>query len=272
MVGERTVEALHHRDHALGGVAMRVNGLRRGARVRDVSFDVRRGEILGLAGLVGSGRTETLRAVFGADPSERGSVERESGPPLSIHSPRDAVRAGIGMLPEDRHEQAILHAQPVRVNMTLTALRRFARARWWIERRREDRAARDLRARLDVRCDSLEQAAGELSGGNQQKVVMARWLLRECDVLLFDEPTRGIDVAARAAIYGLLNELAASGKALVIVSGELEELTALCDRIAVMSDGRLAATFARSEWTEEAILAAAFSNYAERRDAAPRSH
>jgi ribose transport system ATP-binding protein len=269
MVGERAVQALEHRKHARADVALRVEGLTRGSRVRNVTFDVHRGEIFGLAGLVGSGRTETLRAIFGADPVESGHVSRGSGPPLRIASPRDAVRAGIGMVPEDRKEQALLHSQPIRVNVTLATLRAFVRQGWWIDDEHEAGAAEELRVRLDVRSRSVDQPAGELSGGNQQKVVIARWLLRDCDVLLFDEPTHGIDVAAKVAVYRLLNELAAGGKALVVVSSELPELMALCDRIAVISDGRLVSTFARGEWTEEAIVAAAFSEYAGRREHAP---
>jgi ribose transport system ATP-binding protein len=271
MVGERAVKALDQRTHARGHVALRVEGLTRGRRVRNVSFEVRRGEIFGLAGLVGSGRTETLRAIFGADRAVSGQLRGPSGPPLRISEPRDAVRAGIGMIPEDRKEQAILHSQPVRVNVTLAALRDFVRARWWIDRARETGAASDLQSRLDLRSHSVEQPAGELSGGNQQKVVIGRWLLRDCDVLLFDEPTRGIDVAAKIAVYRVLNELAASGKALVVVSSELTELMALCDRIGVMSDGKLVATFTRGAWTEDAIVAAAFSEYAGRRERVPRA-
>jgi ribose transport system ATP-binding protein len=234
-----------------------------------VSFEVRKGEILGLAGLVGSGRTETLRAIFGADSIDSGRVTRGSGAPLAIRNPRDAVRAGIGMVPEDRQAQALLPSQPVRMNMTLAVLADFARRGWWMDDKREIIAAEALRARLDVRSHSLDQQARELSGGNQQKVVIARWLLRDCDVLLFDEPTRGIDVGAKVAVYRVLKELAARGRALVVVSSELPELMALCDRIAVMSAGRLVATFARESWSEEAIVAAAFSEYAGRGDAAP---
>jgi ribose transport system ATP-binding protein len=262
MVGERGVEALGAREHPLGEVALCVTGLCRGERVRGVGFEVRHGEIFGLAGLVGSGRTETLRAVFGADLPESGLVRRGSGPPLAIRSPRDAVRAGIGMVPEDRKQQALLLTQPVRVNLTLGRLAALARRRVWIEPGREHRAAEELHGRLRVQSQSLEQPAGELSGGNQQKVVIARWLLRDCDVLLFDEPTRGIDVAAKIAVYRLLHELAARGKALVVVSSELAELMALCDRIGVMSAGRLVATYSRGEWSEQAITAAAFSGYA----------
>jgi ribose transport system ATP-binding protein len=262
MVGERGVDALDHQPRRLGDVALRVEGLTRADRVRDVHFEVRRGEIFGLAGLVGSGRTETLRAIFGADLPDAGRVVRGSGPPLAIRGPWDAVRAGIGMVPEDRKDQALLLSQPLRVNMTLAQLPALARRRAWINRDREDRAAAALHQRLQVHSRSLEQPASELSGGNQQKVVIARWLLRDCDVLLFDEPTRGIDVAAKLAVYRLLQELAARGKALVVVSSELGELMALCNRIGVMSAGRLVATYARGEWTEERITAAAFEGYA----------
>jgi ribose transport system ATP-binding protein len=261
MVGARAIEALERRPHAPGDVRLRVQGLCRGARVRDVSFEVRAGEILGIAGLVGSGRTEMLRAIFGADRPRAGELRREAAS-LRIRGPWDAVAAGIGMVPEDRKEQGLLHTQPVRANMTLGVLPRLSRRGWWIDRRRERQTAEELRARLEVRSRSLEQPAGELSGGNQQKVLIARWLLQDCDVLLFDEPTRGIDIAAKAAIYRTLGELAARGTAIVLVSSELQELMALCDRIAVMSAGRLVATFPRDRWTEDAIVAAAFSGYA----------
>jgi ribose transport system ATP-binding protein len=268
MVGERVLDAMAHGAHARGGTALQVSGLTRGTRVRNVSFEVAAGEIFGLAGLVGSGRTETLRAIFGADVPDAGVVTRGGSVALAIRRPSDAVRAGIGMIPEDRKAQAILHSQPVRANMTLAALRTCTRAGWWIDSASEARVAETLRVRLDVRAHSLDQPAGELSGGNQQKVVMSRWLLRECDVLLFDEPTRGIDVAARASIYGLLRELAGRGKALVVVSSDLPELMALCDRIGVLSAGRLVATFDRAEYTQERIMAAAFSGDARGRGAA----
>ena len=261
MVGERAVDALDQRDHGGGDVALRVDGLTRAGRLRNVSFEVRRGEILGLAGLVGSGRTETLRAIFGADRVDAGWVSRGSGPPLAIAAPSDAVRAGIGMIPEDRKEQALLLSQPIRTNMTLAVLPAFARW-WWIDGEHEVQAAHALHGRLEVRSRSIDQRAGELSGGNQQKVVIARWLLRDCEVLLFDEPTRGIDVAAKIAVYRVLNELASRGKALVLVSSELPELMSLCDRIAVMSAGRLVQTLRRGDWSEEAIVAASFSEYA----------
>jgi ribose transport system ATP-binding protein len=228
-----------------------------------VSFEVRRGEILGLAGLIGSGRTETLRAAYGADLPERGEVwgAGPRGGALGIRSPADAVRAGIGMIPEDRKEHGLLLPRSVRVNTTLARLGSFVRRWGWIDAEAEWIATRALCDRLDVQCRSMEQPTSELSGGNQQKVVIARWLLRDCDVLLFDEPTRGVDVASKWGIYRLLDELARAGKAIVMVSSELEELLALCDRIAVLSAGRLVATFQRGDWDAERIMAAAFSEH-----------
>jgi ribose transport system ATP-binding protein len=269
MVGTAAAgEAAPRAPRTAGPVALRVDGLTRGTRPRGVGFEVRRGEILGLAGLVGSGRTETLRAIVGADRPDAGRISGADGTPLVMHSPRDAVRAGIGLVPEDRRTQALCLSQPIRVNLTLPSLAAFAARFGWIDRGRERRAAEAERTRLAIRSVSIEQPAGELSGGNQQNVVIARWLLRDVDVLLIDEPTRGVDVAAKAAVHAALHELAADGKALVVVSSELAELTALCDRIAVLSDGRLVATFDRETWSETAITAAAFSGYAARPAAA----
>jgi ribose transport system ATP-binding protein len=241
--------------------ALRVRGLCAGARVRDVTFDVRHGEILGLAGLIGSGRTETLRAIFGADAKQAGEVFVGTSPqPVAIGQPADAVRAGLGMVPEDRKQDGLLMAQSVRVNTTLATLSRHVRG-LWLDRSAETRTTDFLCRRLAVNCASSEQAVGELSGGNQQKIVIARWLARDCRVLLFDEPTRGIDVAAKETIYQLLRDLAAEGKGVLVVSSELNELMELCDRILVMSAGRIAAEFLPGEWTQEKITQAAFSGF-----------
>jgi ribose transport system ATP-binding protein len=246
-----------------GAIALRVAGLTRGERPHDVSFEVRHGEILGLAGLVGSGRSETLRAIVGADRTTTGAVRRGDGPPLRIRCPRDAIRAGIGFIPEDRKVDGLCLSQSIRLNLTLAMLPAFAR-RGWIDRRRETAAADAIRDRFAIGSRSLEQPADELSGGNQQKILIGRWLLRDADVLLVDEPTRGIDVGAKRAVHAALREQAWRGRALVVVSSELSELMALCDRIAVLSNGRLVATFDRSAFDEAAITAAAFSGYAGR--------
>ncbi|HVV70081.1 MAG TPA: sugar ABC transporter ATP-binding protein [Verrucomicrobiae bacterium] len=272
MVGHDLPERKSTAIRAAGELAMRVKGLSAAQRVRNVSFEVRRGEILGLAGLIGSGRTETLRAIFGADPKDSGEIFLgRSETPVRIARPADAVRAGIGMVPEDRKLDGLLLAQSIRVNSTLATLAQHVQGGGWVNFRSEEETTNALCQRLSVRCGSGEQVVSELSGGNQQKVVIGRWLARNCNVLLFDEPTRGIDVAAKDAIYQLVRDLAAEGKALVIVSSELTELMALCDRILVMSAGRLVAEFLPGEWTQEKITHAAFSGYLDRQDAVTSS-
>jgi ribose transport system ATP-binding protein len=262
MVGRDLGEAQPRAQRTPGPVALRVEGLRRGNAVRDVSFQVRQGEILGFAGLMGSGRTETLRAVFGADHRDTGDIFLGGASvPARIRSPRDAVRRGMALLTEDRKEQGLLLPLSVRINITLARLAEVARTGGWLRADRERDAARRLVDALGIRCRSTEQPAATLSGGNQQKVVLARWLFRDARVLLFDEPTRGIDVGAKFEIYRLLAELAERGKAIVVASSDLIELFAICDRIAVMSAGRLAATFRRGEWSQDAVMQAALSEY-----------
>jgi ribose transport system ATP-binding protein len=260
MVG-RDLTSLEHRPaRKPGAVAMRVEGLHRGTTVRGVSFEARQGEILGFAGLMGSGRTETMRAVFGADARAAGRIYLK-GEQVRIRSPRDAVRQGVALLTEDRKQQGLLLPLSVRINITLASLRRLSFRRCWLSPGLERQRAAEWAGRLSVRCHSLEQPVVELSGGNQQKVVLARWLMRDCDVVIFDEPTRGIDIGAKFEIYALLDRLAGEGKAVVMVSSDLRELMAVCDRIAVMSAGRLVETFARGEWSEDKILSAALSEY-----------
>jgi ribose transport system ATP-binding protein len=269
MVGHDLPERKAATERTAGEPALRVDRLRVGDRVREVSFQVGRGEILGLAGLIGSGRTETLRAIFGADKKDGGEVFLGNATqPTVIREPADAVRAGIGMIPEDRKQDALLLAQSIRVNTTLATLPRHARRGGWLDAKAETETTSSMCQRLDVRCASLEQAVSELSGGNQQKVVIGRWLARDCSVLLFDEPTRGIDVAAKDMVYQLLRDLAADGKAVVFVSSELAELMAVCDRILVMSAGHIAAEFLPGEWTQEKITQAAFSGYLDRQHSA----
>jgi ribose transport system ATP-binding protein len=247
--------------------ALSVRNLRSGERVRDVTFDARSGEILGMAGLIGSGRTETLRAIFGADPKDSGEI-RVNGQCVAIESPADAVRAGIGLVPEDRKQHGLLLPQSIRVNTTLATLRRHTGHGGWLDGPAERATTSSFCQRLDVRCASIEQPVGELSGGNQQKVVIARWLARDCSILLFDEPTRGIDVAAKDLVYRLLRDLAEAGKAVVVVSSELTELMALSDRILVMSAGRISSEFTPGQWSQEKITRAAFSGHLDHKDQA----
>ena len=261
MVG-RDLEGGHLRSGSQAGpVALRVDGLTVGEKVRDVSFEVRRGEILGVAGLMGSGRTETMRAVFGADRADSGRIYLYEAPePVGIRTPRDAVRHGVALLTEDRKEQGLLLTLAVRENISLTRLGDVSRL-GWMDRSKERLVAGRYIDALSVRCASAEQTVGELSGGNQQKVVIAKWIFRDCDILIFDEPTRGIDVGAKFEIFHMLTELADKEKAIVFISSDLKELMAVCDRIMVMSAGRVAATFDRGQWSEERIMSAAFSEY-----------
>jgi ribose transport system ATP-binding protein len=251
-------EQLRHAGRP-GEVALRASGLNLGEKVRNVSFEVRCGEVLGVAGLMGSGRTETMRALFGADKADAGQVYLGgSDEPVKIGSPRDAVRSGIAFLTEDRKGQGLLLPLTVRKNISLMRLRDVSRLGWMNEPKERSVASGYVDA-LSVRCSSAEQATGELSGGNQQKVVIAKWLYRDCDVLIFDEPTKGIDVGAKFEIYNQLGRLAEKGKAIIFISSDLKELMAVCDRIMVMSAGTVAGTFDRDQWSREKIMAAALS-------------
>lgn len=237
MVGRELKNEFPPRRTNPGAVRLEVRGLRRGTAVRDVGFDVRRGEILGLAGLVGAGRTEAVRLLFGADAREAGEV-RLDGVPLEIRSPQDAIAAGIGLLTEDRKLQGLVLGHSVRENFALPNLGWLSR-NGFVQRRRELDELEGHVRRLSIRLSGHEQRAGQLSGGNQQKVVLAKWLARACDVLVFDEPTRGIDAGAKYEIYVLLNDLAAQGKSIIMISSELPELLGLADRILVLHDGRV---------------------------------
>jgi ribose transport system ATP-binding protein len=253
-------EQLRHGTKS-GTIALRVEGLTVSDKVKDVSFEVHRGEILGVAGLMGSGRTETMRAVFGADKADRGRIYLYgSSEPVEIRRPRDAVRKGIALLTEDRKGQGLLLSLAVRKNISLARMADVSRF-GWLDVSKECAVAGRYVDALSVRCSSTEQTVSELSGGNQQKVVIAKWMYRDCDILIFDEPTRGIDVGAKFEIYNMLSELAAKGKAIIFVSSDLKELMAVCDRIMVMSAGKVAGTFDRGQWSREKIMSAAFSGY-----------
>jgi ribose transport system ATP-binding protein len=257
MVGRDLEREQLRRGGQVGPAALRVVGLTRGRKVRNVSFEVRRGEILGVAGLMGSGRTETMRALYGADRADSGRIYLyEASEPVRIRTPREAVRNGIAFLTEDRKEQGLLLSLPVRTNISLTRLRNVSRFGWMDVSRERSTAGRYIDA-LSIRCSSAEQRVGELSGGNQQKVVIAKWIYRDCDVLIFDEPTRGIDVGAKFELYNMLADLAGKGKAVIFVSSDLKELMAVCDRIMVMAAGRVTATLDRGRWSREQIMAAA---------------
>jgi L-arabinose transport system ATP-binding protein len=225
--------------------------------VRDISLQVRAGEVVALAGLVGAGRSELAGALAGDLPIRSGEV-RVDGKPLRLRQPRDAVRAGLGYAPEERKAQALLLHRGVRDNITLAMLDRLRRWRF-IRRGEERRLAERYVAALRVRTPSIEQEVRKLSGGNQQKVVLARWLARKPKVLILDEPTRGVDVGAKVEIYHVIEELAESGVAVLVISSELPEVLGLADRIVVMQHGHVTGELDRSEASEEAILALAMA-------------
>jgi ribose transport system ATP-binding protein len=244
-----------------GPVALRVRHLCAGPTVHDVSFEVREGEILGMAGLMGSGRTEAMRALYGADPREGGEVfVGAASDPVTFRTPRQAVRSGIALLTENRKEQGLLMPLSIRDNTTLPSLTRLQTWGGWLQAKTERAASWRWTSALGVRCHTDQQSVSQLSGGNQQKIILARWLLRDCKILILDEPTRGIDVGAKLEIYRLLERLAAERKALVVVSSDLPELMRVADRIAVMSAGRLVQTFTRNTWSEDAIMKAALTH------------
>jgi ribose transport system ATP-binding protein len=236
-----------------GDVSFEVKSLRtRRFPSCEVSLAVRRGEILGLAGLVGAGRSELAQAIFGADRPLAGTVLME-GKSLSIHSPQDAITNGIYLVPEDRRSLGLITEMTVRENITLPALYRYASA-GMIHRPAETAASKTICEALKVKAPSVETAAAQLSGGNQQKVVLAKWLSLNPKVILFDEPTRGIDVGAKAEIYQLMRRLANDGVAIVMISSDMEEILGNSDRVAVMHEGRISGVLERSECTQEAIM------------------
>ncbi|MFV3406483.1 sugar ABC transporter ATP-binding protein [Pseudomonas sp. NY15463] len=274
MVGRALGEHIDLGQRNLGAPLLKVEHLSRGDKVRDVSFEVRAGEIFGISGLIGAGRTELLRLIYGADRADSGTVSLGQPPrPVVVDSPKAAVKAGIALITEDRKGEGLLLTQSISANIALGNLAAVSHAGVLDSGAERSLAERQISA-MRIRSAGPEQAVGELSGGNQQKVVIGRWLERDCQVLLFDEPTRGIDVGAKFDIYGLLAELARQGKALVVVSSDLRELMLICDRIAVLSAGRLIDTFDRDRWSQDQLLAAAFAGYQKRdallHDAAPR--
>ncbi|WP_425482617.1 sugar ABC transporter ATP-binding protein [Agromyces allii] len=236
-----------------GEPVLAVSGLSTRSLLRDVSFEVHAGEILGFAGLMGAGRTEVARAIVGADPRESGEI-RMHGRPVSIGNPAEASRHGIGYLSEDRKHLGVLLERSVRENIVLSALRDYTSTLGFVNDTRIEATGRDYIEKLRIKTPSSAQLVRNLSGGNQQKVVIAKWLAKDCDVLIFDEPTRGIDVGAKEEIYALLKGLAEQGKAIVMISSELPEVLRLSDRIAVMAEGRLTAILDNADATQENLM------------------
>jgi ribose transport system ATP-binding protein len=253
MVGRELLTEIFHKEQAeIGDPLLEVRGLTGRTFVKDVTFTLRRGEILGFAGLVGAGRTETARLLFGADPVESGEILIE-GKPVRIHSPVHAVQAGLSLVPEDRGLQGLVLMLPVQENVVLPTLDRHSRA-GWVNRRGTRDTAQEYVDKLNIRTPHLLQKAVYLSGGNQQKVVLAKWLASNPKVLIMDEPTRGIDVGAKAEVHALMSQLAQAGMGIIMISSELPEILGMSDRILVMSEGRVTAILDREEADQEKIM------------------
>jgi ribose transport system ATP-binding protein len=253
MVGRKLEQEFPPRQARIGAPRLVADNLCRGARVRNVSFTVHQGEILALTGLVGSGRSETARLLFGADRPDAGTITLD-GRPLRLRSPRDAIRARICLLGEDRKAHGLVLGRSVLENFALPNLGRWSRFGWLLRGRERAAFARHAE-RLRIRTPHSGQLARNLSGGNQQKVVLAKWLEANCDVLIFDEPTRGIDVGAKYEIYLLMNELARQGKAILMISSELPEVLGMADRILVLHEGRVTGEITNvKEATQEQIM------------------
>jgi ribose transport system ATP-binding protein len=258
MVGRDLKDHFPKQRAAVGEEVLRVEKLRREGVLHEISFSLRRGEVVGLAGLMGSGRTELARAIFGADPIHGGRLFVR-GQEKKISSPRVAIDLGLGLLTEDRKQQGLVLVLSVRENVCLPSVSRWSRA-GMVQTSREVAAADQRIRELRIKTPSALQRVVNLSGGNQQKVVLAKWLCTEADILIFDEPTRGIDVGSKVEIYQLINQLAARGAAILMISSELPEILGMSDRILVMHAGRIAGEFAAGEATQEKLLAAALGN------------
>jgi ribose transport system ATP-binding protein len=261
MVGRDLSEKFPKETAPRGAEVLRVEGLSQNDKLHDISFNVHAGEVLGIAGLIGAGRTELVRAIFGADPIDSGQILID-GRQVRIHSPSDAIRHGIALLTEDRKQQGLILQMTVRENVTLSVLKRLTRG-LLTDRRKESSLTQEYIKSIAIKTPSQNQQVINLSGGNQQKVVLSKWMATQPRVLIFDEPTRGIDVGAKVEIYKLINQLARQGVAIIMVSSELPEVIGMSDRIMVLREGRVAGFLDRSEATEERIMLYATGQHAE---------
>lgn len=234
-------------------VVLEIRNLNLGRVLRDVSFSLKKGEILGFAGLMGAGRTEVARAIFGADDFDNGEI-LINGQPVQIRQPKDAVAYGIGYLSEDRKRYGLTLGMDVKENIAMASMPQFLRWKGWMDFKKEAAKAKEMVAALNIKTPSIEQKVNFLSGGNQQKVVVGKWLTADTNILIFDEPTRGIDVGAKSEIYKLLNDLAGQGKSIIMISSELPEILRMSHRVVVMCEGRVTGVLNADELTQERIM------------------
>ena len=254
MVGRQVYETAHPETRSVHSeTVLDVRGVQRGKVISDISFQLKKGEILGFAGLMGAGRTEVARAIFGADPIDAGEIHVH-GQKARIRNPHDAVRHGIGYLSEDRKQFGLMTSKDVQSNIALASLKSLSLGSMFMDDKTIADTAEQMVEALKIKTPSVDQDVQFLSGGNQQKVVIAKWLIRDCDILIFDEPTRGIDVGAKSEIYTLLNKLAEQGKSIIMISSELPEILRMSHRIIVMCEGSITGELDRSEATQESIM------------------
>jgi ABC-type sugar transport system ATPase subunit len=258
MVGRSVDTEFPRKKCGIGEVVLKVENITRKGLIEDISFELHKGEILGFAGLIGSGRTEVAEAIFGAEPYERGLIEIQ-GRKVAIHSTHQAKQENIGMLTEDRKETGLVLAYNLIWNITITNIDKVKKNRF-ISEKKEAKFAAELSKDLNIKTPSLKQYTMNLSGGNQQKVVFAKWLFSDVDILILDEPTRGIDVGAKYEIYLLMNRLAEQGKSIIMISSELPEVIGMSDRLIVLSGGKKMGELNREEATPEAVMMLAVSN------------
>ena len=262
MIGREFTQQFPQRESCPGDILLQVDHLRdKAGKVQDVSFQVREGEVIGFAGLVGAGRTEAMRLIFGAAPRESGSIQI-NGKSVQIAAPQDAIRNKIGFLTEDRKGEGLLLPFSCRYNTTIVALEKIKK-RMLLDLKKEKRVAEEYKTSLRVVTPSMEQRAGQLSGGNQQKVVLAKWLFSDVDIIIMDEPTRGVDVGAKREIYEIINTLIQQKKAVIVVSSEMEEVMGISDRVYVMREGRITGVVDRADFSQEVISRYAIGGFEE---------
>lgn len=253
MVGRNLQDYYPERHAKIGSVYFRAEGINRGRKVRNISFEVSRGEVLGISGLVGAGRTETIRAIFGEDRKESGRIYLD-GREVNIQSPGDAVKNGIGLLPEDRKGQGVVLNIPIRHNITLGCLKQFRNTFGAISTKKESGYIDKMIRQLSIKVGSVDHVVSSLSGGNQQKVAIAKLLASDCRVMLLDEPTRGVDIGAKREIYKIINDMAEKGFCVILVSSEMGEIMGMCDRILIMRDGEIKGELGKEAYSEQNLI------------------
>jgi len=253
MIGRKLTAMFPKRKKNIGDEIFSVKDIRRGKTVKNVSFSLRSGEILGLTGLVGSGRTETLRAIFAADAKDNGQIFINHRT-KKINSPRQAVREGVALVPEDRKNHGVILSMPIKDNITMSMIKTISSKIGIIKKNKEKSIVEGLIQKLQIKMRSIETTVSHLSGGNQQKVVLAKWFGRDSQIIMLDEPTRGVDVGTKIEIYHLINDLAEQGLGIIMVSSELTEITGMCDRALVMKEGQIQGILNKNELTEENII------------------